>query len=357
MGLVGFGQFFKKLILIIQSPNFNHFTPLSIFSTLWKRITNYGNIFLMDSMQKDYYKILGVEKTASVEDIRKAFRKLAMKYHPDKNPNNKIAEDKFKEINEANEVLSNPDKRKRYDEFGENWEYAEKSGGGRQQQQQGRGGGQQYNFTADDFADDEHFKDIFEKFFGGGGTGGFGSQGFNTNRTTRGVSLEAELQILLADSFHGVKRILELENQQIAITLKRGVRDGQKIRVPEKGGRGVNGGKNGDLFITIRLVRDPFIERNGDDLYQTLNVPLYSALLGGKVNLKAFHGEKNITIKEGTENNTTLRLRGLGMPKYENPTEFGDLYAKINITLPKNLTEKEKELFKELAEMRQKQTV
>jgi curved DNA-binding protein len=305
---------------------------------------------------KDYYKILGVEKTASSDDIRKAFRRLAIKYHPDKNQNDKVAEEKFKEINEANEVLSNPDKRKRYDEFGQNWEYFEKSGG--QQQQKSRGG-QQYSFTADDFADDSQFKDIFEKFFGGsfGGGGGFGGQRFSTQHTARGTNFEAELQILLADSFHGVKRILSLENQQIAVTLKRGIRDGQKIRVPEKGGHGLNGGKNGDLFISIRLVPDPFIERNGDDLYTTLSVDLYTALLGGKVNMKTFHGTKSITINEGTANNSSLRLRGLGMPKYENPTEFGDLYIKINVIMPKNLTSEEKSLFKQLAEMRQKQTV
>jgi curved DNA-binding protein len=306
---------------------------------------------------KDYYKILGVEKTASSEDIRKAYRKLAMKLHPDQNPNDKVAEDKFKEVNEANEVLSNPDKRKRYDEFGENWEYLEKSGGNRQKQQS-RGGGQQYNFTAEDFADDDHFKDVFEKFFGGSfGSGDFGGQRFTSNHTARGASYEAELQILLVDSFHGVKRILELENQQIAITLKRGVRDNQKIRVPEKGGRGLNGGKNGDLFVTIRLVRDPFIERNGDDLYMTVSVDFYTALLGGKVNVKTFHGMKSIAIKEGTDNGSSLRLKGLGMPKYENPNEFGDLYAKINITMPKNLNEEEKLLFKQLAEMRQNVTV
>jgi curved DNA-binding protein len=155
------------------------------------------------------------------------------------------------------------------------------------------------------------------------------------------------------DSFHGVKRILELENQQIAITLKRGIRDGQKIRIPEKGGRGLNGGKNGDLFVTIRLVRDPFIERNGDDLYMTVSVDFYTALLGGKVNVKTFHGMKSIAIKEGTDNGSSLRLKGLGMPKYENPNEFGDLYAKINIIMPKNLNEEEKSLFKQLAEMRQ----
>jgi curved DNA-binding protein len=129
------------------------------------------------------------------------------------------------------------------------------------------------------------------------------------------------------------------------------------MRIPEKGGRGLNGGKNGDLFVTIRLVRDPFVERKGDDLNVTLHVDLYTAILGGKVNLKTFHGVKSITIKEGTQNGSTLRLRGLGMPKYENPTEFGDLYAKINISIPKNLTEKEKSLFKELADMRQPQTV
>jgi curved DNA-binding protein len=316
---------------------------------------------------KDYYKILGVDKKASTEDIRKAFRKLAVKYHPDKNPNDKTAEDKFKEISEANDVLSNPDKRKRYDEFGENWEYAEKSGANRQQQQrQGRGGGQQYNFTADDFADDAHFKDIFEKFFGGntGGNfsggggfgGGFGGQRFSTNHTEHGANYEAELQILLADAFHGVKRVLDLETQQISITLKRGVRDGQKIRIPEKGGKGMNGGKNGDLFITIKLVRDPFIERNGDDLYVNVNVDFYTALLGGKVAVKTFHGVKNINIKEETDNGSTLRLKGLGMPKYENPNEFGDLYAKIMIKMPKKLTEEEKSLIKQLAEMREKQT-
>ena len=309
---------------------------------------------------KDYYKILGVDKTATADVIKKAYRKLAMKHHPDQNPGDKIAEDKFKEINEANEVLSNPDKRKRYDEFGENWEYLEKSSGDRQQQQQSNRGGQQYNFTADDFADDAHFKDIFEKFFGGsfgGMGGGGGQQRYSTNHTAHGVSYEAEMQILLADSFLGIKRILEVENRQIAITLKRGITDSQKIRVPGKGGRGVNGGKDGDLFVTIRLVRDPFVARNGDDLYVTLNVDFYTALLGGKVNLNTFHGTKSITIKEETDNGSTLRLRGLGMPKYENPKQFGDLYAKINIIMPKNLSEKEKELFKELAELRQPQTV
>jgi curved DNA-binding protein len=316
---------------------------------------------------KDYYKILGVDKAASPDDIKKAFRKLAVKYHPDKNPNDKIAEDKFKEISEANDVLSNPDKRKRYDEFGENWEYADKMGGNRQQQQ-GRGNAQQSNFTADDFADDDRFKDIFEKFFGGaggrfgGGGGGFGGGGFDgqhfrANQTAHGNHYEAELQILLADSFHGVKRILDLENQQLSITLKRGVQDGQKIRIPEKGGQGQGGGKNGDLFVTIRLVRDPFIERKGDDLYVTVNVDIYTALLGGKVSVKTFHGVKNITIKEETDNGSTLRLRGLGMPKYDNPNEFGDLYAKINIKMPKKLTEEEKALFKQLVEMREKQTV
>ena len=309
---------------------------------------------------KDYYKILGVDKTATTDDIKKAFRKGAIKYHPDKNPGDKASEEKFKEINEAQEVLSDSEKRKRYDEFGENWEYFQQGGDNRQrQQQQSRGGGQQYNFTAEDFADDEHFKNIFEKFFGGSfgssDSRGSGNQRFTTNHTARGADFEAELQILLADSFLGVKRLLQLENQQLSITLKRGIRDGQKIKLSGKGGRGLNGGKNGDLYITIRLVRDPFIERDGDDLHQTLHVPVYTAMLGGKVSLTTFHGEKNITIKEGTDNNSTLRLRGLGMPLYENPTKFGDLYVKINITLPKNLTEKEKELLEELAEIREPQ--
>ncbi len=306
---------------------------------------------------KDYYKILGVEKNASTDDIKKAYRKLAVKYHPDRNPNDKVAEEKFKEINEANEVLSNADKRKRYDEFGENWEYFQQGGGGQGKSSGGqRQGGQRATFTAEDFADDEHLKDIFEKFFGGGFGGGGFNQRTSDNRTVRGADYQAELQILLADSFFGVKRVLNVDGQEIAIKLKRGIQDGQKIRIPGKGGHGLNGGKNGDLYINIHLVRDPFLEREGDDLKAALTVDLYTAILGGKVNLKTFHGIKSINIKEGIENNSVLRLKGLGMPKYDSDTEFGDFYAKINIILPKNLTEKEKEIFRELAQMRQKET-
>ena len=307
---------------------------------------------------KDYYKILGVEKNASTDDIKKAYRKLAVKYHPDRNPDDKVAEEKFKEINEANEVLSNPDKHKRYDEFGENWEYFQQGGGGQGRSSGGqRQGGQKATFTAEDFADDEHLKDIFEKFFGGGFGGGGFNQRTSDNRTVRGADYQAELQILLADSFFGVKRVLNVDGQEIAIKLKRGVQNGQKIRVPGKGGRGLNSGKNGDLYINIHLVRDPFLEREGDDLKAALNVDLYTAILGGKVNLKTIHGVKSINIKEGIENNSVLRLKGLGMPKYDSDTEFGDFYAKINIVLPKNLTDKEKEMFHELAQMRQKETV
>ncbi len=300
---------------------------------------------------KDYYKILGVNNVASAEDIKKAFRRLAIKYHPDKNPDDKVAEDKFKEINEAHEVLSNPEKRKRYDEFGENWAYFDKAGGN-QRQKQGNKSNQEFNFTAEDFADDDQFRDIFEKFFGGS-RGSFNSQNFRNTAPAQGANYEVELQILLADAFHGVKRIIELENQQIALTLKRGIRDGQKIRIPEKGERSLNYGKNGDLFVTIRLFKDPFIERKGDDLHTNLNVDIYTAVLGGKATIKTFHGIKNIDIKEGASNGSSLRLKGLGMPKYDKPTEFGDLYAKINITLPQKLSNEEKALFKQLAEMRQ----
>ena len=311
---------------------------------------------------KDYYKILGVEKNASAESIKKAFRKLAVKYHPDKNPSDKVAEAKFKEINDAHQVLSNPEKRKRYDEFGENWEYLEqnqRNGGGQQQQSQQGRGGQQANFSAEDFQDESHFKDIFEKYFGGGfgNSAGFGGQRFSTNRQERGSDFEATVQISLAESFEGVKRLLNLETQQISVTLKRGIQDGQKICLREKGGRGGNGGKNGDLYLTIQILKDPAVERKGNDLHQTMNVDLYTALLGGKISLTTFHGTKNINIKAESENGSTLRLRGLGMPKYENTSEFGDLYTKINTLMPQNLTEEEKKRFQELRQIREKQTV
>lgn len=307
--------------------------------------------------KRDYYEVLGVPKSADADTIKKAYRKLAMKHHPDQKPGDKVAEEKFKAINEANEVLSNPDKRKRYDEFGENWEYMEKSGGQPfQQQQQRGGGGRQYEFTAADFEDDAHYRDIFEKFFGGGFRGGFGGQRFSQNQPSRGHDQEAELQISLAEAFHGTKRVIGLETGRIAITLKRGTADGQKIRLREKGAPGQMGGKNGDLFITIRIAPDPSIERNGDDLTVKMNVDLYSAILGGQVTLNTFHGPKKVNIKPGADNGSTLRLKSLGMPKYSSTTEFGDLFAKINLVLPKNLTEKEQSLFRQLAEMRPAQT-
>ncbi len=303
---------------------------------------------------KDYYKVLGVSKAATPDEIKKAFRKLAVKYHPDKNQGTKNNEEKFKEINEANDVLSDPEKRKKYDQFGENWEHMRgpnESGGAPFQ-----GGGRSQTFNAEDFADDDRFKGFFEGMFGNG-FGGSQGKSAGAGRSSRGVDYRTDWQISLEQAFAGTSQVFDVEGKSISVKLKRGVKDGQEIRVKEKGGAAPANGKPGDIYITIHIKPDPSFERDGDDLRCALNVDLYTAVLGGKVNLKTLHGVKSVGIKESAENGVALRLKGLGMPKYGSDTEFGDLYAKINIALPKNLTEEEKTRFRELAGLREKQTV
>src|ERR1035437_415455 len=304
---------------------------------------------------KDYYKILGVTKSSTPEEIKKAFRKLAVKYHPDKNPEDKKSEEKFKEINEANEVLSDPEKRKKYDELGENWKQYQQGGNKSSdfdwERYSNGGSGRTYTYSGDENEFGHfggNFSDFFENIFGGG----MGNNPRQRSRSTKGADLQAEMEISLEEAYHGSSRVLNLNGEQLRMKLKPGSYKGQVLRLKGKGGNGINGGPKGDLFITVHIGNHSAFERKGDDLYCDLNLDLYTAILGGKAEIKTIKGQIKIPIAAGTENGKNLRLKGMGMPKYRKTNEFGDLYAKINIITPKNLSEKEIELFKELQKLK-----
>lgn len=313
---------------------------------------------------KDYYKVLGVSKNATQDEIKKAYRKLAVKYHPDKNKDNKEAEDKFKEINEANEVLSDKEKRKKYDEFGENWKYYQQSGGSSQgfdwsqyANQGNRDRHTQYAYEGD-FSDafgSSGFSDFFETLFGGGR--GFSQTSQRSRKSARKANLKgedfnAEMSITLEDAYKGAEKIFDLNGQSIKLKIKPGISDGQVLKLGGKGARGYDGGTSGDLFLKIHVLNDPLFERKGDDLYTELRVNLYTAVLGGKTHLKTFKGTINVNIPKESQNGKVLRLQGMGMPKYGKSNESGDLYAKITIEIPTNLNNKEIKLFRELSEER-----
>lgn len=309
---------------------------------------------------KDYYKVLGVSKNATQDEIKKAYRKLALKYHPDKNKGNKEAEEKFKEANEANEVLSDPEKRKKYDELGENWKYYQQSGGQQDfdwSQYANQGGGQTY-YSTGDFGDSfggSGFSDFFETLFGQGfgGSQTRSRRGGSARRAKmKGDDLSAEMSITLDDAYKGAEKFFDLDGQSIKLKIKPGISDGQSLKLTGKGSPGYNGGSPGDLILKIHVLSDPIFERKGDDLYTTLRVDLYTAVLGGKAPLITFKGTININIPKESQNGKVLRLQGLGMPKYGKTNQFGDLYAKINVEIPVNLSEKEISLFKELSTLR-----
>jgi len=310
---------------------------------------------------KDYYKILGVEKGASQDEIKKAFRKLAMKYHPDKNKGDKSAEDKFKEINEANEVLSDPDKRKKYDEMGSNWQYYTQAGGNADgfdwSRYANRGqGGQSYTFEGDlgDIFGNTGYSDFFDMFFGGFGSGSPSRRksGRGSRRTSKGQDYEAMLEITLEEAYKGGAKFFTFNNQSIKLNLKPGIKDGQVLKLTGKGGAAAGSGQAGDLLLKIRITKDPVFEVSGNDLYADLRVNLYTALLGGKAEFTTLKGKIKIDIQKGTQYGKSLRLSGLGMPVYGSKDSFGDLYLKIIIDLPRNLSEKEISLFKELQGLR-----
>ncbi len=311
---------------------------------------------------KDYYKILGVSKDAGQDEVKKAYRKLASKYHPDKNPDDKKAEDRFKEIGEAYEVLGNPEKRKKYDHLGANWKQYEQAGTGAQgdfdwSQFRG-GGGRSYHFDGDlgDIFGEGGFSDFFKAFFGD--MGGRTSRGFGAGSRQaafKGQDLKAELQISLHEAYHGTSRMLNVEGEKLRIKIKPGAYDGQELRIRGKGGKGAGGGESGDIFIKIRLMPDPFYTVNGADLVKEVPVDLYTAVLGGKIQVDTLAGKVSVNIPKGAQTGNRLRLKGKGMPVYGRSNEYGDLFIKIKVLIPKNLTKEEEEQFKKLRDMKKTQ--
>lgn len=300
----------------------------------------------------DYYSILGIPKTATADDIKKAYRKLARKYHPDINPNNEEAKLKFQQINEANEVLSNAENRKKYDEYGENWKHAEEFEKARQQQaNQGgfadysqfggsrSGGGASYTYSGDD----GDFSDFFESLFGQ-------RRGQSSGRHAyRGQDYTSEMHISLRDASQTHKRVLNVNGKDLRITIPAGVANGQVIKLAGHGGAGANGAPNGDLYITFVIGDDPTFKRVGDDLYRSVDLDIYKAVLGGEIIVDTFDNKVKLNIAEGTQNGTKVRLKGKGFPVYKKADTFGDLYITYNIIVPTNLTAEQKELFRKLA--------
>ncbi len=299
----------------------------------------------------DYYKTLGVAKNASTEDIKKAYRKLARKYHPDVNPNDKEANKKFQQINEANEVLSDAEKRKKYDQYGENWKHADQYEQQRQQQrQQGQGGfggfgdfgGGDYTYSS---GDEGGFSDFFESLFGG--TRG----GRRSQAKYRGQDYNAELNLSLTDASTTHKQTITINGKNVRITIPAGVENGQQIKLKGYGSPGANGGPNGDLIITFVIKNDTNLKREGNNLYKDEDLDLYTAVLGGEKTIDTLSGKIKLKVAAETQNGTKVRLKGKGFPVYKKEGQFGDLYVTWNIKLPTNLTEKQKELFTELSKL------
>lgn len=289
---------------------------------------------------KDYYKILGINKGASAAEIKKAYRKLAMQYHPDKNPDNEAAADKFKEISEAYEVLGNPKTRKQYDELGANWKQYQNMGGQQAGAQQGRyqrsrSGG----FGGGGFAD-QGFSDFFERFFGGG-FGGFGGG-------QKGQDLTAKLPISLLEAYNGTERVLGANDEKLRIKIKPGAYNGQKIRLKGKGGYAHGGGERGDLYITIEVLPHPDFDVQKQDLYKTVTLDIYTAVLGGKVSVETLNGNVQVPIAPGTNSGKKLRLKGKGLPIAGKASLHGDLYLELEIQVPQQLTSEQKKLFEKL---------
>lgn len=315
------------------------------------------HLFAME--YKDYYKTLGVEKTATTEQVKKAYRKLARQHHPDVNPSDPEAERKFKEVNEANEVLSDPEKRQKYDRLGADWQRYEQQGAGRgpaagrggfgggggfdwSQYTQGGGGGSPFGNEGGDFSD------FFGSIFGNTGNTSAG----RGTRPGAGQDYQAELELSLEDAYHGGPRTITVNGRNLRLTVKPGVADGQTIRLRGQGGAGRNGGPDGALLLTFRLTPDPRYARTGNDLTQDVPVDLYAALLGGEQTVATLGSPVKIKIKPETQTGTRLRLRGKGFPVYDQPDQSGDLYLRLTIALPQHLTDEEKGLFQQLAALR-----
>ncbi len=300
----------------------------------------------------DYYNVLGVDKKASQEDIRKAFKKLARKHHPDLNPNDPDAKRRFQEINEANEVLSDPDKRKKYDQYGEHWQHADQFEAQQQQYRQqyggaGGSGGAYWSSSGGGFSgEDGEFSEFFESLFGSrGGHRGGRSAGF------RGQDFNAELHLSLRDAARTHKQVLTVNGKKIRITIPAGVENGQTIKLGGQGAPGMNGGPAGDLYITFVIPEDTVFKRLGNDLYADVPLNLYTAVLGGEQFIDTLDGKVKLKVKPETQNGVKVRLKGKGFPVYKQEGQYGDLIVTWRVEIPTHLTEKQKELFRELQQI------
>lgn len=304
----------------------------------------------------DYYKVLGVERNVSQDDIKKAYRKMARKYHPDLNKDDPNAKDKFQEINEANEVLSDPEKRKKYDEYGEHWKHADEFKAEREayQRAQERGGQSAYWYSvnSDDFmggfgrGNASGFSDFFEQLFGHGASAGRSGRGYNM--MSRGGDIEAQMNLSLREAAVTHKQTFSVNGENLRITIPAGIADGQMIKLKGHGEKGSNGAPDGDLYITFQIAPDPEFKREGDDLFTDVDIDLYTAVLGGTVNVKTIDGMVKLKVNPGTQNDTKVRLRGKGFPVYKKEGTFGDLIVTYHVDIPTSLSEKQKELFTQL---------
>ncbi|OGO14202.1 MAG: hypothetical protein A2Z02_01875 [Chloroflexi bacterium RBG_16_48_7] len=336
---------------------------------------------------KDYYNVLGVPRNAVDKDIKAMYRKLARKYHPDVNPGDKAAEARFKEINEAFEILSDPDKRKKYDQYGSDFDNAEAFARAQQQARQqqqyrtyNRGGGGGQPFTTFETSDMGDLNEVFESLFKGG-FGGSGARTGGRRAPRRGQDLEHGIELTLEEVFNGTKRVLELQSEQVCpvcqgvgriknsacsqcggagriikprrleVKIPAGVKDGSKVRVAGEGNAGV-GGPNGDLYLVVKIVPHPVFKREGDDLSADVPVSLLTAILGGEVQVPTLKGSKlALRIPPGTQNGKVFKLGKQGMPRLNSTTQ-GDMLARVSVVLPTNLTEKERNLFEQFRALR-----
>jgi len=283
----------------------------------------------------DYYEILGVKKTATEEEIKNAYRKLARKHHPDLNPTDKDANKKFQQLNEANEVLSDPIKRKKYDQYGKDWQHSDQYEQARQSgRRNGRQGGES-GFEGDDFSD------FFSSMFGGGGS--------RSKAKYRGQDYNSQLQLSLRDAYTTHQQTMNVNEKTVRITIPAGVENGQSIKLKGYGAPGVNGGPSGDLYLSFAIANDPRFKRKGNDLYLNEDLELFTAVLGGDITIETMSGKIKLKVQPETQNGTKTRLKGKGFPLYKKEGEFGDLYITYSIKIPTNLTEKQKTLFTELA--------
>ena len=294
----------------------------------------------------DYYKVLGISKNAGEKEIKDAYRKLARKYHPDLNPNDKEANKKFQQINEANEVLSDAEKRKKYDQYGKDWKHAEEFEKAKQSRSHHEPYTRQGSETfSGDFGGGD-FSDFFQSMFGGRG------EYRGSKVKFRGEDYHAELYINLIDAYQTHKQTISVNGKNIRITVPAGIENGQTIKIKGYGGPGVNDGPPGDLYITFSIAPHPRFRREGNDLYVSADLDLYKAVLGGETKIETLSGEVNVSVKPETQNGTKVRLKGKGFPVYKKEGEFGDLYITYTLKIPTALSEKEKELFTELSKLR-----